>query len=33
MENEEEFNNDIEDIIKAQNGDESTMEKLIEEWK
>ena len=30
MENEEEFNNDIEDIIKAQNGDESTMEKLIE---
>ena len=28
--NEEEFNNDIEDIIKAQKGNEDTMEKLIE---
>lgn len=29
----EEFNNDIEDIIKAQNGDENVMEKLINENK
>lgn len=33
VENEEEFNNDIEDIIKAQKGDENIMEKLIEKNK
>lgn len=33
VENEEEFNNDIEDIIKAQKGDENVMEKLIEKNK
>ncbi len=30
MDNEEEFNNNVEDIIKAQNGDEAVMEELIE---
>lgn len=33
VENEEDFNNDIEDIIKAQKGDENIMEKLIEKNK
>lgn len=33
VENEEKFNNDTEDIIKAQKGDENIMEKLIEKNK
>lgn len=33
VENEEDFNNDLRDIIKAQNGDEDTMEQLIEKNK
>ena len=33
VENEEDFNNDLRDIIKAQNGDEDIMEQLIEKNK
>lgn len=33
VDNEEDFNNDIEDILKAQNGNETIMEKLINENK
>ena len=33
VENEEDFNNDLRDIIKAQNGNEDIMEQLIEKNK